>query len=150
MFQSLHLSHNGSLYLARLHGEADVADLVRDHRLETITSADGRFVVWFTSQRTIGLINRRAVTLLLAATNLAAREVPLLLGNVVVTGRDTSGELADLTDGQVRWLVDLELGALDEWVLGRRFARYRREQQRQSRAKEAARWEEAWWQASSS
>ncbi|MEM6107439.1 hypothetical protein AAHS21_14530 [Mycobacterium sp. 050272] len=48
--------------------------------------------------------------------------------------------MADLTDEQVRWLADVELGVRDDWVLGRRFADYVRQQRRRSRDGEAARW----------
>lgn len=140
MVQTLHASHNGSFYLTQLRGVIDVADLVREHRLETLTTANGRIVFWFSAHQTIRLVNRQAVKLLLSTTNLTARQVPLLLGNVVLSGRDAGGELADLTDEQARWLVNVELGVRDEWILGRRFADYVRQQRRHSRAEEAARW----------
>ncbi|MEY8018955.1 hypothetical protein [Mycobacterium servetii] len=140
MVQTLHASHTGSLYLTQLYGIADLADLVREHRLESLTSADGRIVFWFSAHRTIRLVNRQAVKFLLSTKNFTARQVPLLLGNVVLSGRDASGGLADLTDEQVRWLVDMELGVRDDWVLGRRFAEYGRQQRRRSRDEEAARW----------
>lgn len=143
MIQTLHASHNQSLYRVRLGGMAAVADLVREHRLETITSTDGSIVFWFAVHRTIRCVNRPAVEMLLAATRFTARNVPLLRGNVVLSGRGAAGDLASLTDEQVDWLVNAETGAGQDLVLGRRYAGDVRAQRRESRFKEAAR-RKAW------
>ena len=51
MFQTLYASHNGNLYRVQLHDRDDIADLVRERRLETATSGDGHIVFWFTPSR---------------------------------------------------------------------------------------------------
>ncbi len=143
MLQTLHASHCQSLYRTWLGGIADVAELVRDDRLETITSSDGSIVFWFAAHPTIRCVNRPAVEMLLATTRLTARNVPLLHGNVVLSGRDAAGDLAGLSDEQVDWLVNVDTRIGQDLVLGRRFARDVRAQRRQSRSVEAAR-RKAW------
>ena len=70
MFQTLHASHNGNLYRVQLHDRGDIADLVREHRLETATSGDGHIVFWFTpsTHSSHMQVNKQATELLLATT----------------------------------------------------------------------------------
>ncbi|ORW08539.1 MULTISPECIES: hypothetical protein [Mycolicibacter] len=134
MFQSIHASHNQLLYLAWMHDINDIADDVRDDRLETITSSDRQIVFWFTTHRTVQIINRPAAEMLVAATAFTARDVPLLRGSVVITGRDHNGDPAGLSDEQLSWLPNLELRGRDTRILDRRLARARRHRLAQSAA----------------
>ena len=40
MLEAIHASHNGNLYRVQLRDRDDIADLVREHRLETVGSRD--------------------------------------------------------------------------------------------------------------
>lgn len=141
MFQTLQCSHNGNLYRVELHGVADIADLVREHLLETVTSSDGALAFWFTpsTHRSHMQINKQATELLLATTRFTARQVPLLHGNIVITGVDANGDPTGLTPAQMRWLINSEPAGREKWVLGRRFSRARRAQRREFRSTEATR-----------
>jgi hypothetical protein len=41
VFTAIHASHTGNLYQVTIHTVADIADLVRETYLETLTSSDG-------------------------------------------------------------------------------------------------------------
>ncbi|MFN6547947.1 hypothetical protein [Mycolicibacterium nivoides] len=138
MIWTLHASTNKCLYKARIHGVADIEDTIRAQRLETITSPGGSLVFWFSPYRTIQVLNHVGVEMLLAASDFTARDVPLLYGGVVVSGRDAAGRLASLTDEQMRWLINVEPGCREDWVLSRRFARAEKELRRRSRSEHAA------------
>lgn len=140
MFQAIHASHNGRLYRVELQGTGDVADLVREHRLETVTTRAGD-VFWFTpaTHSSHTQVNRRATELLLATTTFTARQVPLLRGNVVITGIDTHGDPTGLADPQLHYLASVEPDARELWVLSRRYTRDHRTQRRATRATQAAR-----------
>lgn len=135
MFQAIHASHNGCLYKVELQGSGDIADLVREHRLETVTTRAGD-VFWFTpaTHSSHTQLNRRATELLLATTGFTAQQVPLLRGNVVITGIDTHGDPAGLSDPQLRRLANVEPNARELWVLSRRYIRDHRAQRRAARA----------------
>lgn len=68
-----------------------------------------------------------ATELLLATTRFTARSVPLLRGDVVLSSHDGVGNLAGLTDRQLDWLIDTHPTYWEELILGRRFARDRRQ-----------------------
>lgn len=93
---------------------------------------------WFTVHRTTRIVNRPAVGMLIATTEFSARDVPLIRGNVVITGSSGDGGPANLTDDQVRSLANLETRGKAVWTLERRFARDLRESRRQLRARSAA------------
>ncbi len=135
MFRAIHASHNGHLYKVELQGTGDIADLVREHRLETVTTRAGD-VFWFTpaTHSSHTQLNRPATELLLATTTFTARQVPLLRGNVVITGIDTHGNPNGLADPQLRYLANAEPNGRQLWVLTRRYTRDHRAQRRAARA----------------
>lgn len=143
MFQTLHASHNGDLYRVYVNTCTDIADLVRDHHMETATSGDGSLAFWFAraARKTYPCItvNRHATELLLAATAFTAREVPLLRGNIVITGKDSAGGPAGLSAEQMQHLINTEPTSREQWVLERRYSRDRRDQRRIRRHAEATR-----------
>lgn len=101
MLRVAHASHNGTLYVVDLRPPDGIVELVRDTNLETCTTAD-RIVFWFTrsTNRAFMFPNVMATELLLATTEFTARDVPILRGNIVITGRDGAGEPAALTTHQ--------------------------------------------------
>ena len=108
-----------------------VAAVVGGPQVDTITGGQGA-VFWFNpvEQHRHGL-NVMARLHLHAATQMSAREVPLLYGPVLVAGYDDGGEPAGLTQEQIHWLADdRHFGRLAEWTL--RF-RTRREARRRRR-----------------
>jgi hypothetical protein len=132
MFHVLHASHNGRLYRAHVRGVADIADMVREQQLETLSTADRRASFWVAGHFThVQYVNRTATAIYLAATGFTAREVPLLRGNVVITGTDEAGELASLGEEQMTLLINADPSTCDERTLGRRFWRDERQNRRQ-------------------
>lgn len=138
MFQSVHASHNQRLYFPRLGSVTDIANLVCEHRMDTITSAERQIVFWFTVHQPMRIVNRPAVEMLIATTGFSARDVPLIRGNVVITGSSGDGGPANLNDEQVRSLANLETRGKAAWILEWRFVRDLRESRRQSRARSTA------------
>lgn len=134
MIQAIHASHNGLLYRVELHDTADIADLVRERRLETTTTRAGD-TFWFTpaTHSSHMQLNRKATELLLATTPFTAHQVPLLRGNVVITGIDSDGGPAGLTDTRLQHLADTEPTAHQRWTLNRRYTRDHRAQRRATR-----------------
>lgn len=128
LLTTLHASHNGEFYRTLLRDLLDVAELVRESpsRLESATTAHGSLIMWF-DPRSHSLVNKHATELLLATTTFSARQVPLLHGNVVITGRDGHGHLDSLTEEQLQHLVNYEPGIMQARTLSRRFARDHRQ-----------------------
>ncbi|AGB27047.1 hypothetical protein Mycsm_06946 (plasmid) [Mycobacterium sp. JS623] len=124
LLTTLHASHNGEFYRTRLHDLLDVAELIREspRRLESATTAHGSLIMWF-SPRSRSLVNKHATELLLATTTFSASQVPLLHGDIVITGRDGHGHLDSLTEEQLQHLVNYEPGIMRARTLSRRFAR---------------------------
>lgn len=137
---ALYASHNQHLYTAGIRTLADIAELSRGGpRLETLSSTDNTFIFWFnTADHHHGRtqqprVNLRATELLLATTQFTGRDVPLLRGDIVITGRDSHGDFADLTDIQIRQLVNNTTGWRDTLLLTRRLDRDLRRQRRHAR-----------------
>jgi hypothetical protein len=130
----LYFSPSGAAYETRAYTAADIAQLVNDHGLQCLTSADRQFDFWFTSStlRCQRRVNRIATELLLATTSFTARKVPLLLGHVVVATHDSDGDLDGLSWQQLDLLAQKSrsLTHRDERILNRRFTRDDRRQQR--------------------
>lgn len=139
MLRVAHASHNGTLYVVDLRPPDGIVELVRDTNLETCTTAD-RIVFWFTrsTNRAFMFPNVMATELLLATTEFTARDVPILRGNIVITGRDGAGEPAALTTHQFDMLKNPLLSNRQKHTLQRRFARDLRQQRRQAIAENAA------------
>ncbi|QFS94603.1 hypothetical protein FIV07_27910 (plasmid) [Mycobacterium sp. THAF192] len=136
--KALYASHNQILYQAEIFTLDHIAELSRGgSRIETLTSTEHAVVFWFNTHDHCRQIqaraNRRATALLLATTNFTARNVPLLRGDVVLTGRDADGNPADLTDTQIDRLIHAETPWLDDLYLSRRLNHDRRCQLRQAR-----------------
>lgn len=103
----LYFSVNGAIYETRAYTTADIDQLVHDHGLQCLTSADGRFDFWFSpsTHSCQRHVNRRATELLLATTTFTAKTVPLLRGCVVVATHDGDGELDGLSWQQLDLLA---------------------------------------------
>lgn len=123
----LYFSANGVAYETRAYSKADIAELVDDYGLESLSSTDRQFDFWFTpsTRRCQRRINRRATELLLATTKFTAKTVPLLRGGVVVATHDSDGDLDGLSWQQLDLLVqrNRSLTKRDDRVLSRRIAR---------------------------
>ena len=122
LIQTLLASHNEDLYKVELCGVADIADLVRDNRLQVLSSTDGTIDFWFTHDPRVQ-VNRHATGLLMATTRFTAHEVPLLRGNIVMASHDSAGNPASLTNSQMSRLINSEPNWREERILRRRFSR---------------------------
>lgn len=121
----LYVNPKGVVYETRAFSKADIADLVSDYGLESLSSGDRQFDFWFTptTRRCQRRVNRSATELLLAATGFAAKNVPLLRGGVVVATHDSDGDLDGLSWEQLDHLARISrtLTKRDYRVLSRRF-----------------------------
>ena len=137
----LYFSPNDVVYETRAYTNADIAELVHDYGLESLTSADRQFDFWFTpsTRRCRRKVNRSATELLLATTQFTARTVPLLRGAVVVATHDSAGDLDGLSWQQLDLLIQRSctLTRRDDRVLGRRVGRDAKLQQGHPAAAEA-------------
>ncbi|MBY0285661.1 MAG: hypothetical protein K2X52_00700 [Mycobacteriaceae bacterium] len=142
MFRVLHASHNGHLYKSQVRGLGDIADLVREAHLETLTSADGEIDFWFTpsTHRSHQQINRNATEIFLRTSTFGASNVPLLRGIVVLATHTPDGELTGLTEAQMGRLIDARDSTTwrQDHVLSVRYARDRRRRRRAAVAAAAA------------
>lgn len=138
MLRVLHASHNGELYKHRVLGVADIADLIRETHLETLSSADGDIDFWFTpsTHPAHQRINRKATEIFLATSGFTASSVPLLRGRLVIATHTPAGELAGLTDAQMDRLINAvdSTSWRQDHILSARYARDERSQRRASRA----------------
>lgn len=103
----LYFGVNGAIYETRAYTTADIDQLVHDHGLHCLTSADRQFDFWFSpsTHSCQRHVNRRATELLLATTTFTAKTVPLLRGCVVVATHDADGELDGLSWQQLDLLA---------------------------------------------
>jgi len=138
----LYFSPNGVVYETRAYSNADIAELVDNYGLESLTSTDRQFDFWFTpsTRACRRKVNRSATEMLLATTRFTAKTVPLLRGGVVVATHDSAGELDGLSWQQLDRLIQnsFTLTRRDDRVLGRRITRDERRQQRNLVAEDAA------------
>ena len=123
----LYIDPKGVVYETRAFSKADIAHLVSDYGLESLSSGDRQFDFWFTptTRRCQRRVNRSATELLLAATGFTAKNVPLLRGGVIVATHDTDGDLDGLSWEQLDQLARASrmLTKRDFRVLDRRFNR---------------------------
>jgi hypothetical protein len=137
----LYFSPNDVVYETRVYTNADIAELVHDYGLESLTSADRQFDFWFTpsTRRCRHNVNRSATELLLATTKFTAKTVPLLRGAVVVATHDLAGDLEGLSWQQLDLLIQRSctLTRRDDRVLGRRIGRDAKRQQNDPAAADA-------------
>ena len=130
----LYCSSNGIVYETRAYTKADIDQLVRNHGLVCLTSADRQFDFWFapSTARCQRHSNTIATELLLATTSFTAKTVPLLPGCVVIATHDADGDLDGLSWLQLDLLArkNRSLTKRDARVLGRRIARADRRQRR--------------------
>ena len=138
----LYFSPNDVVYETRAYSNSDIAELVHDYGLESLTSADRQFDFWFTpsTRRCRRKVNRSATEMLLATSRFTAKTVPLLRGGVVVATHDSAGELDGLSWQQLDLLIQnsCTLTRRDDRVLSRRITRDARRQQRNPVADDAA------------
>ena len=130
----LYFSANGAVYETRAYSAADIARLMHDHGLQSLTSADRQFDFWF-SPSTDGCqrrVNRNATELLLATTSFDAKTVPLLRGAVVIATHDSDGDLDGLSWQQLDLLAlrSRTLTKRDDRCLNRRILRAERQLRR--------------------
>lgn len=142
MHTVLYFSPDGVIYEARAYTRADIAALVYDFALESLTNADRQFDFWFTpsTRRCQRRANQSATELLLATTTFTAKTVPLLCGCVVVATHDADGGLDGLSWQQLDLLVrrSHSLTKRDERVISRRIVRSDRRQRRNAETTQAA------------
>lgn len=138
----LYIDTDGVVYETRAYTNGDIAQLVHDHGLQCLTSADRQFDFWFspTTRRCQRRANQRATELLLATTAFTAKTVPLLHGCVVVATHDEAGDLDGLSWQQLDLLARTShsLTRRDERVLDRRVSRDERRRRRAADATTAA------------
>ncbi|MCX2929366.1 hypothetical protein ORI20_03710 [Mycobacterium sp. CVI_P3] len=134
----LYFSTRGPVYETRAYTQADINQLVSNHQLHCLTSADRQFDFWFSPSTAACQrhINECATELLLATTNFTAKSVPLLPGSIVVATHDSRGDLDGLSWQQLDLLVrrNRSLTNRDLRVLGRRIQRHDRRQARRAPA----------------
>jgi hypothetical protein len=130
----LYFSPSGAIYETSAYTATDIAELIDDHGLQSLSSADRQFDFWFapSTLRCQQRINAAATEMLLATSDFTARTVPLLRGCVVVATHDSEGDLDGLSWQQLDALARASrlLSKRDERVLARRMARDERRQQR--------------------
>jgi hypothetical protein len=123
----LYFSPDGVVYETHAFRNADIAELVHDYGLESLTSTNRQFDFWFTpsTRRCRRKVNRSATEILLATTRFTAKTVPLLRGGVVVATHDSAGELDGLSWQQLELLIEnsCTLTKRDDRVLSRRITR---------------------------
>jgi hypothetical protein len=130
----LYFSASGAVYETRAYSKADIDQLVHDHALQCLNSADRQFDFWFspTTRQCQRRANHGATELLLATTTFTVKTVPLLRGCVVVATHDSDGDLDGLSWKQLDLLVRRRrsLTKRDERALNRRIIRDDRRQRR--------------------
>ncbi|MED5811380.1 hypothetical protein VST63_03330 [Mycolicibacterium sp. 050232] len=123
----LYFSVYGAIYETQAYTTADIDQLVRDHGLHCLTSADRQFDFWFSpsTHSCQRHVNRKATELLLATTVFTPKSVPLLRGCVVVATHDADGELDGLSWQQLDLLArrDRSLTEQQKRALGRHIIR---------------------------
>ncbi len=129
----LYFSPGGLVYETRAYTKADIAELVQNYGLESLTSSDRQFDFWFTPsiRQCTHKVNRSATEMLLATTGFNAKTVPLLHGGVVLATHDSDGNLDGLSWQQLDLLIKLSatITRRDDRVLNRRTSRDERRQQ---------------------
>lgn len=137
----LYFSPSGAIYETRAYTKTDIAQLVHDRGLQSLTSTDHQFDFFFapSTQRCQQRANAAATEMLLATTNFSARTVPLLRGCVVLATHDTDGDLDGLSWQQLDLLVhrSRSLSTREQRLLTRRIARDDRRRQRSADAARA-------------
>ena len=123
----LYFSPSGAIYETRAYTKTDIAQLVHDQGLQSLTSSDSQFDFWFapSTRRCQQRANAGATELLLATTKFTAKTVPLLRGCIVVATHDSDGDLDGLSWQQLDLLMHRgrSLSKRDARVLARRIVR---------------------------
>ncbi|OBC01850.1 hypothetical protein A5784_17290 [Mycobacterium sp. 852013-50091_SCH5140682] len=123
----LYVRPTGVALETQAFSQTDIAELIKDYALESLTSTDRQFDFWFapSTQSCQNRPNRRATELLLATTLFTPKTVPLLRGGVVVATHDADGNLDGLSWQQLDLLAHRShaLTERDRRVLTRRIAR---------------------------
>ncbi len=133
----MEINLSGSQFIAAVTSREDIAERVRENHIESLTGSAGDLIFWFTP-RDLYAVNRAATQILWAYTDFDARSVPLLRGNVVVTGRDReSGEPIALSAAQRDEIWAVGPTGRQRRILGRRCVRASRRQRREAKARTA-------------
>lgn len=123
MLSVVSVGSDGQVQPIRVGGVADIAELIGDTSLETLSSPD--VVYWFArTQR--DEVNLRATELFVVHTALPVGAAPLLWGTVVVTSRTSEGRVAGLSAADLTRLTAAELGSRSRIRLWRRCVRAER------------------------
>ena len=140
LLRAAHASHTGQLFLVDLHPPHGITELIRDTQIETCTTQH-RLAFWFTrnSYRPLTHPNATATEILLTATRFTARNVPILRGDIVITGIDANGQPATLTHLQTHLITRSMCTTREQHILARRFSHDTRVQRRRARAEHAHR-----------
>ncbi len=137
----LYFNPSGVVYETRAYSNADIAKLVHDCGLDSLTSTDRQFDFWFTpsARPCHRRVNRSATEMLLATSRFTARTVPLLCGGVVLATHDSDGDLDGLSWQQLELLTrrSRSITRRDDRVLNRRIARDERRHQSNPKAEAA-------------
>jgi hypothetical protein len=122
VYPVIHLIPHGVIEVIEIRSVPDIADVVGDPYVDSLSSADGRIDFWFSpSLQQPRALNRRATELLLATTRFTASTVPLLRGQVLLASHDSSGRPAGLTKDCIdRLRKPNAISWHDHWVLDRR------------------------------
>ncbi|WAJ47954.1 hypothetical protein OK015_28805 (plasmid) [Mycobacterium sp. Aquia_216] len=139
--------HPEGLAVVQAACEDDIAAFLSAGRVESLSTRSifGHLDFWFGSVELMSqTVNRPATELLLAATELTARTVPLLRGRVVLTSHDVYGGLAGLTRQQMSRIASYQARGRDQWVLGWRYGLDGRALRRRLKARNTAADRAAW------
>jgi len=131
--RSVLASRNQELYSIAVRGVADIADRLGSRHVEALSSSSGAYQFWVTpSLRGGRRLMHRPPRWLFALTQFPARQTPLLRGDVVITSRTIAGDPDELSDDQIRVLVEsvLGIGRRARCTIERRLRRAARDDQR--------------------
>lgn len=124
MFRAIHVAPtNAPAHEVWVSGRPEIADLVRNNRIDSFTCPGQALSFWFSPSLPGGQrLNTFATDLLAVAAPVkyGASRLPLLYGDIVVTAHDATGALTDLTDADMARLQS-RLGWHREWVLAWRY-----------------------------
>lgn len=140
MVDVVHVSPLGAqLTVVSIRDAGDITAIVGGTHLESLASGADRLTFWFSpSPRPMNRrVNRRASELLFAYTTLDVKTVPLLHGNVVVTARDVTGNVAGLSWQQLDRFSGLAVAGRAGRLLSRRCDSADHLQQRWAKAAKA-------------
>ncbi len=133
LMRSVLASRNQELYSITVRDVADIADRLGSGHVEALSSSDGTYQFWVTPSLLGGRrLNAPATKMLFALTQFSAKQTPILRGDVVITSRTVTGDPDDLSDHQMRLLIESlqTIGRRPAFTIDRRLRRAARDDQR--------------------